>query len=280
MNKSMITGLIAGAVLATTAGAIGGYRLLSPASSYAKVLEVTEATQQKRIPREVCEDVAVTRQQPVKDEHQVVGTVAGAVLGAVIGKQLGGGSGKKVATAAGAVAGGYAGNKTQEQMQANNTYTTSERRCRTVTDTQSEVIGYDVRYLLNDNEGLVRMDHRPGDSIPVVDGQLVLNSDASKSKPLSPDLPLSCFRHYSYALIHRIIVRWMRVKRACIVWSRVCLLGVQAAKSFCTGKKNHGFDHSSGYDSGILTFTRYPEPIFWLADLILFFSGTGKLPSG
>lgn len=181
MNKSMIVGLVAGAVLATTAGAIGGYRLLNPASDYAKVLEVTEATQQKRTPREVCEDVAVTRQQPVKDQHQVVGTVAGAVLGAVVGKQIGGGSGKKVATAAGAVAGGYAGNKTQEQMQANNTYTTTERRCRTVTDTQSEVIGYDVRYLLNDSEGQVRMDHRPGDRIPVVDGQLVLTSGAPKS---------------------------------------------------------------------------------------------------
>lgn len=181
MNRSMLIGLIAGAVLATTAGAIGGYRLLNPASDYAKVLEVTEATQQKSIPREVCEDVAVTRQQPVKDQHQVIGTVAGAVLGAVVGKQIGGGSGKKVATAAGAVAGGYAGNKTQESMQANNTYSTTERRCRTVTDTQSEVIGYDVRYLLNDIEGQVRMDHNPGGSIPVVDGQLVLNSDAPES---------------------------------------------------------------------------------------------------
>lgn len=180
MNKSMITGLVAGAVLATTAGAIGGYRLLNPSASYAKVLEVTEATQQRSIPREVCEAVTVTHQQAVKDQHQVVGTVAGAVLGAIVGKQIGGGSGKKVATAAGAVAGGYAGNKTQERMQANDTYTTTEQRCHTVTDTHNEVIGYDVRYLLDDTEGQVRMDSRPGDTIPVVDGQLVLNTEASK----------------------------------------------------------------------------------------------------
>ena len=177
MNKGMLTGLIAGAVLATAAGAIGGYRALHPEPKFAEVIEVTEVTRDSQVPKEVCADVAVTRQRPAQDQKQILGTVAGAVIGGVVGHQIGGGSGKKIATAAGAVAGGYAGNKTQERMQANDTYTTTERRCHTVQETKTEVIGYDVRYRLRGEEHRVQMDHRPGERIPVVDGQLVLNPE-------------------------------------------------------------------------------------------------------
>jgi uncharacterized protein YcfJ len=180
MNKSMLTGLVAGAVLATAAGAIGGYRALYAEPKFADVLEVTEVTRDVQVPKEVCADVAVTRRRPAKDHNQILGTVAGAVIGGVVGNQVGGGSGKKIATAAGAVAGGYAGNKTQERMQANDTYTSTERRCHTEHETKTEVTGYDVRYRLRDEEHSVRMDHRPGERIPVVDGQLVLNTEPPK----------------------------------------------------------------------------------------------------
>jgi uncharacterized protein YcfJ len=180
MNKGMLTGLVAGAVLATAAGAIGGYRALNPKPKFAEVLEVTEATRNMQVPKEICADVAVTRQRPVQDQNQIMGTVAGAVIGGVVGHQIGGGSGKKIATAAGAVAGGYAGNKTQERMQANDTYTTTERRCHTENETKREVIGYDVRYRLGGKEHRMRMDQRPGERIPVVDGELVLNPGAPK----------------------------------------------------------------------------------------------------
>ena len=59
-------------------------------------------------------------------------------------------------------------------MQAKDTYTTAERRCHTVTDTSQKVIGYDVTYRLGDKEFTERMDRRPGDRIPVENGQLVL----------------------------------------------------------------------------------------------------------
>ena len=72
----------------------------------------------------------LTHRKPVQDEHKILGTVVGAALGGVVGHQFGGGSGKKVATAAGAVAGGYAGNQVQGNMQAGDTYTTTEQRCR------------------------------------------------------------------------------------------------------------------------------------------------------
>lgn len=175
MNRSLVTGIVLGAAVAAAAGAIGGYRLLVPAEpEFAEVLEVNEVTEEVPVSREVCEDVQVTRRKAPKDEHQILGTVAGAVIGGVAGSQIGGGSGKKIATAAGAIAGGVAGKKTQEKIQAGDTYTTTERRCKTLQETHSQVIGYDVRYRLGEREDEVRMSQRPGERIPVRDGELVL----------------------------------------------------------------------------------------------------------
>jgi len=175
MNKSMLSGIIVGAVVATAGGVIAGLGLLGEKEpEYAMVVNVVEATETIETPREVCEDVAVTRQKPVKDEHKILGTVTGAVLGGVLGNQVGGGTGKKIATVAGAAAGGYAGNKVQGNMQKADTYTTTERRCNTVMDTSEKVIGYDVTYQLGDRQHTVRMDHRPGDRLPVENGQVVL----------------------------------------------------------------------------------------------------------
>lgn len=182
MNKSMIAGVIVGALVATAVGAVAGYRMLHQGPDHAEVLAVEPVTEKIRTPREVCEDVAVTHQKPVKDQHQIVGTVAGAVLGGVLGHQIGGGTGQKIATIAGAAGGGYAGNKTQERMQAKETYTTTERRCHTVTDTRDKLVGYDVRYRLGDKEDKVRMDHDPGDRIAVKGGQLVLTRE-NTAKP-------------------------------------------------------------------------------------------------
>jgi uncharacterized protein YcfJ len=96
------------------------------------------------------------------------------VIGGVLGNQVGGGSGQKLATVAGAAAGGYAGNRVQENMQAGSTYVTTERRCRTVTDSIQKLLGYDVTYRLGNEEAVVRMAQRPGDRIPVENGALVL----------------------------------------------------------------------------------------------------------
>jgi len=177
MNKSMLTGTVLGVALATAGGVLAGYSFMDGglSSTEADVLKVTELKQTLDEPRQVCRDVQVTRQKPVKDEHQVLGTVAGAVVGGVLGNQIGGGNGKKIATAAGAAAGGYAGNKTQEGIQRGDTYTTTENRCETVVDSREVVSGYEVTYRLKGEESTVTMDHHPGDSIPVADGQLVLN---------------------------------------------------------------------------------------------------------
>ena len=176
MNKSMLSGIIIGAVVATAGGAIAGYTALSDkAPTHAQVVNVKEITETEKTPRQVCQEVAVNRQKPVQDQHQVLGSVAGAVVGGLLGNQVGGGSGKKIATVAGAAAGGYAGNKTQERMQNNSTYTTTETRCETVYDSNDKVVAYQVDYTIGEEAGSVRMNHNPGNRIPLQDGQLVLS---------------------------------------------------------------------------------------------------------
>lgn len=178
MNKSLVTGLVAGAVVATAGGAIAGYTILSE-PRYAQVVEVRPITKTVRTPRQECHDVQITQQAPTRDPHRITGSAIGAVVGGVIGNQIGSGTGKKLATVAGAAAGGYAGNRIQKRAQERNTITTTEQHCETVYDSHEEQDGFEVHYRLGDEEGTVRMDHDPGERIPVRDGKLVLDASGS-----------------------------------------------------------------------------------------------------
>jgi uncharacterized protein YcfJ len=176
VNKSMLVGAVLGAVGVTAGGAVATYSLVKGGPEYAEVLAVQPVKQTVKTPREVCKDVTVTRQAPVKDQHQIAGTVLGAVAGGLLGNQVGGGTGKKIATVAGAVGGGYAGNKVQEGMQERDTYTTTQTRCNTVNDLSEKVVGYDVKYSIGDKVGKVRMDRDPGSQIPLdKEGKLMLS---------------------------------------------------------------------------------------------------------
>lgn len=175
MNKSGVMGVAVGALAVAAVGAFATTRLdVDPFQSYARVVSVEPAFETSKVARQVCRDVEMTRQKPVKDEKRIAGTAVGAVVGGVLGNQIGGGSGKTLATAAGAVAGGYAGNKIQKQMQEGNTETVTEQRCETVYDTTKAPAGYDVTYELDGKQGVVRMDHDPGKRIPVENGELSL----------------------------------------------------------------------------------------------------------
>ena len=179
MNKSLLTGLVVGGVAVTAAGAYAGYQTMDQGRS-AKVLNVEPMSRTVKTPRQVCASEVVTHQAAVKDPKRVTGSIIGAVAGGLLGNQIGDGDGQTVATVAGAAAGGYAGNKIQENMQEKNTTQTVEQRCRTVYDSVEKPDGYQVRYRLGDHEGSVRMDHDPGNSIPVENGELVLNDDTDR----------------------------------------------------------------------------------------------------
>jgi uncharacterized protein YcfJ len=174
---------VLGIAVATTAGTIAGYKMLS-GPEFARVVAVTPITESVKTPREECNDVAVTRQAPIKDQHKVTGSVLGAVAGGLAGDAIGGGGKNTAAKIAGAVVGGVAGNQIQGKMQESDTYQTTERRCKNVADVSQRTVGYDVQYRLGDENGTVRMDHDPGSVIPVENGQLVLSrADSADSQP-------------------------------------------------------------------------------------------------
>lgn len=182
MDMSMVKGMVIGGVVVTaiTAGGVAGYRNLA-GPSYAEVTGVKEMTETVSTPREQCEDVVVQKRAAVKDENRVAGTAIGAVAGGLLGSTIGGGTGRTLATVGGAVAGGYAGNQVQKNMQNKDVVSTTERRCKTVQETSTRHLGYDVTYRLNGKEDTVRMSHKPGNQIPVKDGKLVLDPPPAKS---------------------------------------------------------------------------------------------------
>ena len=141
----------------------------SKQARYATVLDVdpVSKTVAQQKPRQECHDVPVAQRLPERDGN-VGGTVAGAIIGGLVGNQIGGGDGRKVATAAGAAAGGYIGNRVDRRHVGGQVVQTTERQCRTVTDTvnSSRVIGYDVTFRNPDGStGMKRMTSRPGSRI-------------------------------------------------------------------------------------------------------------------
>jgi uncharacterized protein YcfJ len=178
---------------------------------YAQVIgtEPVRETSTTSSPREVCQDVVVQERAPERDGN-VGGTVAGAVIGGLIGNQVGGGDGKKAATVAGAVAGGFAGREIDKRHVGGQVVNKTERQCHTETSTsqssrtvaynvtyrnpdgttgtmrtgdkpgsrinlgsETKTVGYDVTYRYEGAEHTVRMDDKPGDRLPVIDGQVV-----------------------------------------------------------------------------------------------------------
>jgi uncharacterized protein YcfJ len=57
---------------------------------------------------------------------------------------------------------------------------TTEKRCETVYEQHIERRGYDVRYRIGDQEAQIRMDHDPGDRIPMRSGQLLLDESTGR----------------------------------------------------------------------------------------------------
>lgn len=147
------------------------------AAQYARVTDVQPITKTLTTPRQDCKDVTVVHKAEPKDKHQIAGTAIGAVVGGAVGNQVGGGDGKKLATVAGAVAGGYAGKKIEEHQQNQNMVESTERRCETVTDSHTKVVGYKVTYEYKGETGHVRMDHKPGDRIQVKSGVVAVDSN-------------------------------------------------------------------------------------------------------
>lgn len=185
---------------------------------YAQVIgsEPVRETSSSSTPHEVCQDVVVQERLPERDGN-VGGTVAGALIGGLVGNQVGGGTGKKLATVAGAVGGGFAGREIDKRHVGGQVVNTTKRECHTETSTsqssrtiaynvtyrnpdgttgtmrtgskpgerialgsEAVPVAYDVTYRYDGQEQTIRMDDKPGDRLPVIDGQVVTQVAAAR----------------------------------------------------------------------------------------------------
>jgi uncharacterized protein YcfJ len=133
--------------------------------AYADVLSsdpIVERIQEAR-PREVCQDVEVSR-----GSNGAVGTVIGAVVGAVVGNQVGSGDGRRAATAAGAVVGGAVGREIDSSNDAN-AETRLQRQCEVVDEyvERQQIVGYDVQYRFRGEVFSSRISYDPGEKLRI-----------------------------------------------------------------------------------------------------------------
>jgi uncharacterized protein YcfJ len=87
---------------------------------------------------------------------RIAGTALGALAGGVIGHQF-----SDRGTAAGAVIGGIVGNQVARHRDDDRAPDV-QQRCRTVQDSDAQIIGYDVTYDYEGREFSTRLDHDPG----------------------------------------------------------------------------------------------------------------------
>jgi len=175
---------------------------------YGDVLAVTPITQTVQGTQQVCSDQTVTKRRAERFGNKD-GAIAGAVVGALIGSQIGGGKGKTAATVAGGVGGAYAGREIDRRHEGGQTYTETERVCSNQPTSHQQTIGYDVQYRTEDGQtltrreadkpgerlllgekdvvvgydvawkykdqsGVIRMDEKPGDQLPMQDGAILV----------------------------------------------------------------------------------------------------------
>jgi uncharacterized protein YcfJ len=174
MNKSLVVGMVAGAIAVGATGAFAGYKYMAGPSGV-PVVSVKALSKTVKTPRQECHDEQVTHTNTPKDTNRLAGTGIGAVVGGLLGHGVGGGNGKTLATVAGAAAGGYAGNKIEQKVQQGDTYTATEQRCSTVYDTTETPNGYEVAYELDGKRHRIHMDHDPGKSLPLKNGKVLLD---------------------------------------------------------------------------------------------------------
>jgi uncharacterized protein YcfJ len=148
------------ACAAAAAALLGGAGIAS-AAEYANVISATPVTGSVPVPRQACaEGERIVQQQP-----SGAGALIGAIVGGVVGNQFGAGFGRAAATGLGVVAGSAIGN--QAEANANPATAVPVRDCRTVTQYENRVIGYDVVYEYNGQRYTTRTGSDPGPRLAI-----------------------------------------------------------------------------------------------------------------
>ncbi|MGH8219362.1 MAG: hypothetical protein ACREUT_12500 [Steroidobacteraceae bacterium] len=149
-RRSLVIAAVIAAVAVAVFGAIASRRLMVHPPQYAQVIAVRALNRRVRMPRELCTSEEVRHLRPELAPREPAGKPAG------------------------------------RDARADDTYTTTEEHCATVSEVEEEPQGYEVRYRLDGVAGTVHMDHAPGARILLRDGQLVRES-AGAAAPALPE---------------------------------------------------------------------------------------------
>ena len=140
----------------------------------ARVRNVAPQYENVSVPRNECTNQWVTEQQPAVSSRNYGGLALGGVAGALLGNQVGKGHGREAATAVGAVVGALAGEHFANQnnfgggyQQASQPQQRQVQNCRTVSDVQSRLTGYQVEYEYRGQVYKTVTRENPGRTLPI-----------------------------------------------------------------------------------------------------------------
>lgn len=134
----------------------------------ARVSSVDPQYEDVSVPRQECSSrwVNETRRTGGRDYG---GAVLGGVAGALLGNQVGKGHGREAATALGAVVGAFAGDNmaNRDRWEQYEQVPREVTTCRTVSEVQTRVVGYQVNYEYRGQHFATLMHENPGQYIQV-----------------------------------------------------------------------------------------------------------------
>lgn len=163
---------MAAAVIAFSGSAWAGHNGAS--TDYARVVSASPIYEQvaHSTPHQQCWTEQVRYEQPYRrHNNSATGTILGTMIGAAVGHNVAQSKkGQKVGRIAGAILGAsIANDMSHRPSRSHRVNYRNERRCETrhVTEYQQALVGYDVTYRYHGRTYQTRMDHHPGERLPV-----------------------------------------------------------------------------------------------------------------
>jgi len=160
-----------------------------PAQQLAQVIAVTPHMEDVQKTSRHCYPVQHVRYVQRANNSNFAGTALGGVAGGLLGSQIGKGHGRDAAIAGGAVLGALAGGNVQKNMNQPQPEVSESLHCSNQTSTAQVQKGYDVTYLYNNQQGIVRMD-----SAPVLNS-LITPPVTTVAQPIVVQQPVSTVSH-------------------------------------------------------------------------------------
>ena len=121
-------------------------------------------------PREVCwDEEGAYHEPPLNAAATYTPTILGGIVGGIVGNQFGKGKGKDVMTIAGTLWGSSLAYGASRRSSVASSQLTAVRRCagETVYHQEERIEGYRVTYRYRDREFTKRLDHPPGNRVPL-----------------------------------------------------------------------------------------------------------------